>query len=41
MTADELAHWIGYLLMSFFVGFFIRKTLKNVARLMSGNYTDG
>lgn len=33
--------WISYLMAAFFVGYFIRKTMKTVARLMSGNYSDG
>lgn len=32
---------IGYCMASFWLGFFIRKILKNVARLMSGSYYDG
>ena len=33
--------WAAYLLMSFFVGFFVRKVIKNFARIVSGNYHDG
>lgn len=33
--------WISYLLAAFMVGFFARKISRTVARLMSGNYSDG
>ncbi|MEQ6290772.1 hypothetical protein ACFPAG_09140 [Vogesella sp. GCM10023246] len=40
MTFD-FQSFIGYCMASFFVGFFIRKIFKTVARLMSGSYFDG
>lgn len=40
MTIDYQS-LIGYCLAAFFVGFFLRKIFKTVARLMSGSYLDG
>lgn len=37
----EYAPWIAYMIASFWVGYFIRKTIKKAAWLMSGSYSDG